>query len=133
MHLNQEERASRRGERIAFYWKFLKRNFFHLNHKLVSWATNHNMPGWVGNIPAVLLFSLVILAFIFCGMLIAGSALLLGGLVFVGSALLSSSSTAKDMDENNPISGQKPTMEYRTHGDAGSGWYASGIKLEDDD
>ena len=89
MHLNQEERASRRGERIAFYWKFLKRNFFHLNHKFVSWATNHNMPGWVGNIPAVLLFSLVILAFILCGMLIAGSALLLGGLVFVGSALLS--------------------------------------------
>lgn len=133
MHLNQEERASRRGERIAFYWKSLNRNFFHLNYKFVSWATNHNMPGWVGNIPAVLLFSLVILAFILCGILVAGSALLLAGLFFIGSALLSNSSTTKDMDENNSLYSQKPTTEYRTHGDAGSGWYASGIKLEDDD
>lgn len=133
MHLDQEERASRRGERVAFYCKLLKTKSFHFNNKFILWSTNHNLPGWIGYIPAVLLFFLVVLVFILCGIIIAGSALLLAGLVFIGSALLSNSSTTKDMGENNPLSSQKPTMEYRTHGDAGSGWYASGIKLEDDD
>ncbi|PNF12663.1 hypothetical protein A6J71_22020 [Enterobacter cancerogenus] len=136
MHLDQEERASHRGECVAFYWKLLKTKLFYLNNKFISWSTNHNLPGWLGYIPAVLLVLLAILLFILCGIVIAGSALLLAGLVFIGAALVSNSSITKDtkdMGENNPLSSHKPTMEYRTHGDAGSGWYASGIKLEDDD
>ncbi|MBK0488238.1 hypothetical protein GZZ45_08540 [Klebsiella aerogenes] len=135
MYQSQDKRAWNRGVHLAGIWKRVISNLLKLDKKCVVWAKAHRLKSWMGHIPLILTIICLLVALITGGLIVSGSVVLLWSLIALVTQSVSSreDSSKNIFSENNQVYSQKPTTEYRTHGDAGSGWYASGIKLEDDD
>lgn len=111
MFKTQDERAWQRGYSLAQFWKKIKRQFFRLDRRCVSWAMSHNMPKWVGRLPTAGLLILSVIALTLGGFVIVSSVLVFCGLAIASSFVKGGiSSTADKTDSSDYV------MESARHG-----------------
>jgi len=130
MNDTKQQHAYQRGVRMANLWKRLKGTILKWDNICVSKARSLKLPGWTGHIPIIMLVVVIMFAVVFGGMLIASTAVLLGGVILAGS-IFSSKEKITDSSMHTNSSYKSPT-EYRADGEFGPGWYAGNYKVSDD-
>lgn len=103
-----QERAYLRGVRAAKLWKRLTTVIRRWDCLCVTKARKHNLPAWLGHVPLILSLGVMLLIFVFGGIMIASSVALITAIALLAGGLFSSK------EEQAPSSNQSNSEEHET-------------------
>ncbi|MDR8492147.1 hypothetical protein OSC18_21905 [Serratia nevei] len=101
MSQTRDQQAYQRGIKAARLWKRLKGTILRWDQRCVSNARKHKLPGWVGHIPMGMFAVIMLTAFVFGGMFIATSAVLLGAVILLAFPSKAQPSSFRHSDDND--------------------------------